>query len=62
MKNQSDAQAVKKAKNIAAVLYLLVLTFVVGGTYINQQQMVSSNAESQSAHQYDLARVWQTDS
>lgn len=50
MNNQSDAQAVKKAKNIAAVLYLLVLAFVVGGSYINQQQMFSSNAESQSAH------------
>jgi hypothetical protein len=27
----------KRVKNIAAVLYLLVLVFVVGGTYLNQQ-------------------------
>ena len=28
----------KRAKNIAAVLYLLVLTFLVGGSYLNQQR------------------------
>ncbi len=28
----------KKVKNIAAVLYLLVLTFLVGGSYINQHR------------------------
>lgn len=28
----------KKAKNIAAVLYLLVLAFLVGGSYLHQQQ------------------------
>ena len=27
----------KKVKNIAAVLYLLALTFVVGGSYWHQQ-------------------------
>jgi hypothetical protein len=28
----------KKVKNIAAVLYLLVLTFLVGGSYLHQQR------------------------
>ena len=28
----------KKAKNIAAVVYLAVLIFLVGGSYINQQR------------------------
>ncbi|MDT4331819.1 hypothetical protein ACQE3E_12200 [Methylomonas sp. MED-D] len=26
----------KRAKNIAAVLYLIVLVFLVGGSYLNQ--------------------------
>ncbi len=28
----------KKVKYIASVIYLLVLAFIVGGSYINQQQ------------------------
>lgn len=28
----------KKAKNIAAIVYLLVLSFLVGGSYWHQQQ------------------------
>jgi hypothetical protein len=28
----------KKVKNIAAVVYLAVLIFLVGGSYINQQR------------------------
>ncbi len=37
MKSHDDANAVKKAKNVAAVAYLLVLTFLVGGSYYHQQ-------------------------
>ncbi|CAD6879562.1 hypothetical protein [Methylomonas albis] len=33
--NQDDGS--KKVKNIAAVLFLLVLTFLVGGSYLHQQ-------------------------
>jgi len=50
MKNRSEADAVKRAKNMAAVLYMLVLTFVVGGTYINQQ-MTADNVEVPSSQQ-----------
>lgn len=37
MTNQQEINNVKRAKNIAAVLYLLVLGFIVGGSYFNQQ-------------------------
>ena len=42
----SDHQAddgSKKVKNIAAVLYLLVLTFLVGGSYLNQHRAEASS-------------------
>lgn len=47
MKNQNDIAAVKRAKNIAAILYMLVLTFLVGGSYINQHYQVGDPVESQ---------------
>ncbi len=31
----------KKVKYIASIIYLLVLAFLVGGSYINQQQQPS---------------------
>ncbi|MFK5949822.1 MAG: hypothetical protein QM500_13755 [Methylococcales bacterium] len=34
--NTSDTAA-KKVKYIASIIYLLIFTFIVGGTYINQQ-------------------------
>lgn len=33
-----DDQATRRAKNIAAVVYLIVLTFLVGGSYIHQHK------------------------
>lgn len=38
MYNQNPDAGIKKTKNIAAVVYLLVLTFFVGGSYINQHR------------------------
>ena len=38
MKEQRPDDGSKKAKNIAAVVYLLVLIFLVGGSYINQRR------------------------
>lgn len=38
MPNQNHDDGSKRVKNIAAVLYLLVMIFVVGGSYLNQQQ------------------------
>ncbi len=32
----------KKAKYIASIIYLLLLTFIVGGSYINQQYKVEN--------------------
>lgn len=43
----SDHQAddgSKKVKNIAAVLYLLALTFLVGGSYLNQHRDETGSA------------------
>ena len=37
----------KKAKTIAAVIYLIVLTFLVGGSYINQQHAGKTEAKEQ---------------
>lgn len=39
----------KKVKNIAAVLYLLVLTFLVGGSYLHQQRAAVAAESSASA-------------
>lgn len=38
MTTGNNVESSKRVKNIAAVLYLLMLAFVVGGTYLNQQQ------------------------
>ena len=40
----------RKAKNIAAILYLLVLAFLVGGSYIHQHQnpATASTPDSQT--------------
>ena len=35
--NNSDHDGSKQVKNIAAVIYLLVMMFVVGGSYWHQQ-------------------------
>ncbi|MGY6275011.1 hypothetical protein [Methylomonas sp. MgM2] len=48
MKNRSEADAVKRAKNIAAILYMLALAFVVGGSYLHQQQTAGDNMQSQA--------------
>lgn len=50
MKTQNEVDSSKKAKNIAAVFYLLVLTFLVGGSYIHQHRgddsLPSANSEA----------------
>jgi hypothetical protein len=43
MKEYNPDPAVKKAKYIASIIYLLVLAFLVGGSYINQQQETPVN-------------------
>ena len=40
--------AARKVKYIASIIYLLVFSFIVGGTYINQQ------LESTATEQIDL--------
>ena len=43
----------RRVKNIAAILYLLVLSFLVGGTYIHQhsdnQALVKSTDQTEQA-------------
>lgn len=42
----NDHDEVKRVKNIAAVIYLLVLVFLVGGSYLHQQQKTVDVAEA----------------
>lgn len=38
MPNRNQGDGSKRVKNIAAILYLLAMIFVVGGSYLNQRQ------------------------
>lgn len=38
MSNPNYDDGSKKVKNIAAILYLVVLSFLVGGSYLHQQR------------------------
>ena len=42
MNEYNPDPAVKKAKYIASIIYLLVFSFIVGGTYINNQKKESA--------------------
>lgn len=42
MNEYNPDPAAKKVKYIASIVYLLVLAFIVGGSYINQQLQESS--------------------
>ncbi len=44
MTNNSSDPVTKKVKYIASIIYMLIFTFIVGGSYINQQ--LSDNAEA----------------
>ena len=37
----NEKSAEKKVKYIASIIYLVVFSFIVGGTYINQQLKIS---------------------
>ena len=37
----------KRVKRIASVLYILVMAVIVGGTYLNQLNIQSTDSESQ---------------
>ena len=44
--NSSDSvAAAKKAKYIASIIYLLVFSFIVGGSYINQQSTATESID-----------------
>ena len=45
--DSQDASA-KKVKYIASIIYLLVFSFIVGGTYINQQINASADQNNES--------------
>ena len=45
MSNSQADDGSKKVKNIAAIIYLLVLTFLVGGSYINQHRQPAESGE-----------------
>lgn len=39
-----------KVKRIAAVIYLLFMTFIVGGTYWSEQQKASAHQSTSTQH------------
>ncbi|WAR45950.1 hypothetical protein [Methylomonas rapida] len=49
MQSQNDADKIKRVKNIAAVLYLLVMVFLVGGSYWHQHGPEMAEVAGQSA-------------
>jgi hypothetical protein len=51
MNNPSHDDGSKKVKNIAAVLFLLVLTFLVGGSYLHQQRAEDEQVASTTSEQ-----------
>jgi hypothetical protein len=46
MNEHNSKHAAKKVKYITSIIYLIVLAFVVGGSYINQQQDIFSDKSS----------------
>jgi len=47
---QDHDQGVKTAKNIAAIVYLLVLIFLVGGSYLDQHRDAERVSIASAAH------------
>ena len=46
MNEYTPDPAAKKIKYIASIIYLLVLAFIVGGSYLNQQQEISIDIDA----------------
>ncbi|MGZ4969448.1 MAG: hypothetical protein ACXV8O_10820 [Methylobacter sp.] len=42
----------KKARRIASVVYLLIMTIIMGGTYLSQQQKEMTGKTSQNSPSY----------
>ena len=49
-KNRPDTNS-KKAKYVVSIIYLLLLTFIVGGSYINQQNTVENKTVNPASNQ-----------
>jgi len=48
MVNNQTVDKSKKVKNIAAVLYLLILVFLVGGSYLHQKSDILDFSENKT--------------
>jgi len=48
MNEQNAKNSAKKVKYITSIIYLVVLAFIVGGSYINQQQEIFLDTRSLS--------------
>jgi len=44
--NNTEITKAKKVKRIAAILYILLMAFIVGGSLLNQQKTESTQPES----------------
>jgi hypothetical protein len=48
MVNNQRVDKSKKVKNITAVAYLLIMFFLVGGSYLHQQSGILDNAKNKA--------------
>jgi hypothetical protein len=48
-----DDEATRRAKNIAAIVYMIVLIFVVGGSYIHQHRQTQTSEASTNTGQLE---------
>jgi hypothetical protein len=48
-----DDEATRRAKNIAAIVYMIVLIFVVGGSYIHQHRQTESSEAATNPSQLE---------
>lgn len=50
MSDRKPDDSGKRIKNIAAVIYLLLMVFVVGGSYLNQRGYLDGLSQSAAAN------------
>ncbi len=49
-----DHDNIKKTKRIAAIIYLLFMLFIMGGTYLSEQQKAEAKQNAQNILLNDL--------
>jgi len=57
MTETQQNESIKKAKNIAAVVYLLAMIVITGGSYFHQQSKETATSVSARQHQESQMRL-----